>query len=93
MKKKLIISAVIFSAVTAVYSILMFSLSGNREVTVPQIFLTDIFLALLFAAAVLAFCLRASLSRSLYSYRNLLYIGGIIYSVIQLAVLLVYFGR
>ncbi len=91
MKKKLITVTAIFVTAIAVYSVLMFSLSGNRDITVPQIFLTDMFMILLFTGMVMAFCLRASLSRSLYSYRNIALIGGMIYCVIQLTVLLIYF--
>lgn len=91
MKKKLTEAIIVFLAALTVYSAAFFCLSENREIAVPQLFITDIYLCLLASVVIMAVCLRASLKRTLYSYRNILYIGGILYASLQLAVLTGYF--
>lgn len=91
-KKKLnSIIALTFTAVIITLSVLVISLSDNKDIAVPQVFLTDMFFSLLFADIAIFYYFRVSVRESLYSYRNIVLVGAMIYFDLQLIVLAVYF--
>ena len=91
-KKKLnsIISG-IFAAAIIIFSAIFLSAAKNTDTAATRVFLADMFAVLLFADIAIFYYFRASLRDSLYSYRNVILVGAMIYFDLQLIVLIFYF--